>query len=189
MSAHRNDHSRSSNCTTSRPGPHPDPSPDLDPDPKAAGLTRLTVHGPERGRTELTVIIKAPPGLIVTAQAVHGQEPVRAGGGQQSDVVVVELQLLPKAPPAAVTPRGSLPAAALDSLSPREREVLVALAAGRSNRQLAADLRVKESTVKTHVNRLLTKLALRSRTEAAAFAYQLGVVQRSDRPVWPVPDR
>jgi DNA-binding NarL/FixJ family response regulator len=65
---------------------------------------------------------------------------------------------------------------ALQSLSPREREVLAGLASGRSNRQLALDFGVREATVKTHVSRLLTKLGLHSRTEAVALAYQTGVI-------------
>lgn len=77
---------------------------------------------------------------------------------------------------ATARPIGSALGRALRSLSPREREVLAALASGRSNRQLARSLGVQEATVKTHVSRLLTKLGLRSRTEAVALAYQTGVV-------------
>lgn len=66
------------------------------------------------------------------------------------------------------------PRAAL--LSEREREVLRRIALGQSNAEIAGQLFVGVSTVKTYVNRLLTKLDLRDRTQAAVFAYEHGVV-------------
>jgi DNA-binding NarL/FixJ family response regulator len=75
--------------------------------------------------------------------------------------------------------------AAVESLSAREREILVGLAQGRTNRELADDLIVSEATVKTHVSNLLTKLGVRSRVQAVVIAYEAGVVrpgQRGDVP-------
>jgi DNA-binding NarL/FixJ family response regulator len=63
---------------------------------------------------------------------------------------------------------------ALQSLSPRERQVLEALASGWTNRQLAVSLGIQETTAKTHVSRLLSKLGVRSRTQAVALAYTVG---------------
>jgi DNA-binding NarL/FixJ family response regulator len=60
--------------------------------------------------------------------------------------------------------------AALSSLTPREREVLDALAAGRSNGEIASLLEISVPTVKTHVSSVLTKLAARSRSHAVAIA-------------------
>jgi DNA-binding NarL/FixJ family response regulator len=69
----------------------------------------------------------------------------------------------------------------LGTLSAREREILVGLARGRTNRELADDLIVSEATVKTHVSNLLTKLGVRSRVQAVVLAYETGVVRPGER--------
>ncbi|UXY29972.1 response regulator [Streptomyces sp. HUAS TT20] len=65
--------------------------------------------------------------------------------------------------------------AALESLTPREREVLSCLGKGLSNAGVAERLDMAEATVKTHVSRLLAKLELRSRVQAAVLAQELGI--------------
>ncbi len=69
------------------------------------------------------------------------------------------------------------PGARLDELTPREHEVLIALAGGATNAEIAAALHLGETTVKTHVSRVLTKLGARDRTQAVVLAYELGVVR------------
>ena len=61
-------------------------------------------------------------------------------------------------------------------LTDREFEVLVQLARGASNAEIAKELYLGETTVKTHVSRVLTKLGLRDRTHAVVFAYENGIV-------------
>lgn len=77
-------------------------------------------------------------------------------------------------------PATAAAALALATLTDREREVLVGLAAGRSNGELAAELYLSEATVKTHVSSVLSKLGLRSRVQAVIAAYESGLVRPGD---------
>jgi DNA-binding NarL/FixJ family response regulator len=71
----------------------------------------------------------------------------------------------------------------LSDLTEREREVLILLAKGLSNAEIARHLVISGATAKTHVGRVLTKLALRDRTHAVIFSYELGIVRPGDPPL------
>jgi DNA-binding NarL/FixJ family response regulator len=70
--------------------------------------------------------------------------------------------------------------AGLDELTPRELEVFQLLARGMSNAEIAADLIVSETTVKTHVAWILMKLEVRDRVQAVVLAYESGVIAPGD---------
>lgn len=92
-----------------------------------------------------------------------------------------QVQLAPEAAARLVrevrAPDGDAPRAALTA---RENEVLRALAAGLTNREIGRSLHIGERTVKTHVSHLLAKLGLQSRTQAALYAVRLGLVARAE---------
>jgi DNA-binding NarL/FixJ family response regulator len=77
----------------------------------------------------------------------------------------------------ATQPVAALSGARLDELTPREREVLELLGRGLSNREIAESFVIEESTVKTHVKRILMKLGLRDRVQAVIFAYETGLIR------------
>jgi DNA-binding NarL/FixJ family response regulator len=109
-------------------------------------------------------------------QLVDGIREVMSGDALLSPVIVrrmIETYL--DRPPTA------LPAPALSALTPREREILGLLGRGRSNAEIAAELVVSETTVKTHVGRVLMKLGLRDRVQAVVYAYEQGVVTAGSR--------
>jgi DNA-binding NarL/FixJ family response regulator len=75
-------------------------------------------------------------------------------------------------------PAASAASARLATLTEREHEVLVAMAEGLTNSEIAGRFFLSESTVKTHVGRVLMKLELRDRVQAVIFAYSVGLVAR-----------
>ena len=111
----------------------------------------------------------APADELVTAvRAV-------AGGGAVITPAVLA-RILTRVAEALPAP-GTTGSGRLDALTDREREVLVHVARGHSNAEIAAALRVSETTIKTHVGHVLTKLRLRDRTQAVVLAYETGLVR------------
>jgi DNA-binding NarL/FixJ family response regulator len=108
-------------------------------------------------------------------QLVHGIRVVAAGDALLAPSVTRRLldEMVRAGRRAPATPD------ALEDLTPRELEVLRLVAQGLSNAEIAALLVVEETTVKTHVSRLLAKLGLRDRTQAVVLAYESGLAARA----------
>lgn len=112
-----------------------------------------------------------PPSELLTAiRAVHSGDAVVAPSTTR--------RLLDRF--SAMLPSGKESSAAngaLERLTGREREVMLLVAQGLSNGEIAARLVLSEATVKTHVGRILTKLALRDRVQVVVLAYESGLVR------------
>jgi DNA-binding NarL/FixJ family response regulator len=112
-----------------------------------------------------------PPADLITA--------IRAvAGGHAVVAPAVTRRLLDRFAPHLPIPADDRAGRLTDRLTTREREVLALVARGLSNGEIAAELTLSEATVKAHVGRLLTKLALRDRVQIVVFAYENGLVQR-----------
>ena len=109
-----------------------------------------------------------PEELLFAIRAVHSGDAVVAPSTTRR-LLDRFAPMLPAADPQA--------ASELEELTERERQVLVLVAQGLSNAELARRLFVSEATVKTHVGRILAKLGLRDRVQAVVFAYENGLVR------------
>ena len=110
-----------------------------------------------------------PAELVAAIHAVRGGEAVVAPTTTRR-MIDRFATVLPSSQPQQDTPE-------LTRLTDREREVLLLIAAGLSNGEIAAQLSLSEATVKTHVGRILTKLELRDRVQAVVLAYETGLVR------------
>jgi DNA-binding NarL/FixJ family response regulator len=111
---------------------------------------------------------------VPAAELTAAVRAVAAGGAVIAPPLLA--RLLTRVAEALPAPETTGPSK-LDVLTDREREVLVHLARGRSNAEIAVALQVSETTVKTHVGHVLTKLRLRDRTQAVVLAYETGLVR------------
>jgi DNA-binding NarL/FixJ family response regulator len=124
-------------------------------DPMVGAVLRAGAHG---------VLAKDVPSATLVAA-------IRAiAAGEAAVVAPAVLRGLLEAPAEVQNPRARSPEP--NGLTHREREVLVHLGHGRTNAEIADLLRVSETTVKTHVAHVLTKLGLRDRVQAVVFAYE-----------------
>ncbi len=113
-----------------------------------------------------------PPELLAAIRAVASGDAVVAPSVTRR-LLDAFLPHLPDPGAAA----GPVPPPAVDALTSREREILTEVAGGLSNAEIAARLVLAETTVKTHVGRVLGKLGLRDRVQAVVYAYEHGLVR------------
>jgi DNA-binding NarL/FixJ family response regulator len=116
----------------------------------------------------------APEDMLAAVRTVHAGDSVIAASSTRRLLQHVAPMLRGAAPSSSVAD------GQLADLTPREREVLVQMALGASNTEIAAQLFVSEATVKTHVGRVLAKTGSRDRVQAVVLAYRTGLVQPAD---------
>jgi len=122
------------------------------------------VHGALRAGARGFLLKDAGPELLV--QAIHA-----AAAGDALIAPSVTARLLARF---ADTRPGTAPAQPIEPLTEREEEVLVTVARGRTNNEIAAELYISLSTVKTHLASIMTKIGARNRVEIAMWAHETG---------------
>ncbi|WP_327393375.1 response regulator transcription factor [Streptomyces sp. NBC_01186] len=136
-------------------------------------------------RQGFTVLLNAEPGIEVVGEAVDGLDAVDKAAELAPDVALVDIRM-PRPGGIDATRRLTerddaalkvLVLTTFDLDEYGETEVLSLIAQGLSNQEIAEQLVVAEQAVKTHVSRILVKLGLRDRTQAAVFAYETGLVR------------
>lgn len=132
-------------------------------------LDEYAFSGLQAGASAFLLKDVAPAELISAVRLVNSGDAVVA-----PRVTARLLENFVRSRPAAAPARTRDPL--LDDLTPRELEVLRAIADGLSNAEIAHKFFLAEATVKTHVRRILTKLSLRDRVQVVVYAYESGLV-------------
>ena len=125
------------------------------------------VHGALKAGARGFLLKDAGPALL--SQAIHA-----AANGDALIAPSVTVRLLAAFADSAT---GTVPRQPIDPLTDREEEVLLTVASGRTNAEIANDLHISLSTVKTHLGSLMAKLGARNRVEIAIWAYETGRVR------------
>jgi DNA-binding NarL/FixJ family response regulator len=146
-------------------------APGIEPPPRVLVLTTFDldeyVFGALRAGAAGFLLKDAPrEGLLEAIHVVHGGDALLSPSITRRLIEDFAARTDPPEPPTAL----------LEQLTPREREVLVLVARGLSNSEIAARLVVTEATVKSHIGSMLMKLDLRDRVQAVVFAYEHGIV-------------
>ncbi|MBM7847101.1 response regulator [Arthrobacter roseus] len=136
-------------------------------------LDEYAFSGLQAGASAFLLKDVAPQELVQAVRLVASGDAVVAPRITQR-LLETYVRSLP-APAQSPPPRDPL----LDELTPREREVLGAIAEGLSNAEIAQGFFLSETTVKTHVRRVLSKLHLRDRVQVVVYAYETGLVTPS----------
>ncbi len=127
----------------------------------------------EEGRIRAVLEAGATGYLLKHADAADVVDAIRAAMAGQ-------VRLDPAAAAALAASFRAPASTGVDSLTPRERDVVVLVAQGRTNREIGKQLGVTERTARTHVSNILAKLGLASRTQAAMWAVKQGLVDAQD---------
>jgi DNA-binding NarL/FixJ family response regulator len=150
---------------------------DPDPDPDRGGLRVIMLTTFDMDEYVYDALRAGASGFLLKdvppEQLVDGIRAVVSGESLLAPSItrrMIELYL--------ARPQPGPPPEAIGSLTPREREILVLLARGLANAEIAERLFVSETTVKTHVARVLMKLGLRDRVQAVIFAYENDIVAK-----------
>lgn len=154
------------------------------PDPAITGVPRVVVlttfdldeyalDAIDAGASGFLLKDAPPEELLAGIRAVHRGDAVIAPSTTRRLLDHLAPTLQPSTP---TTTADDERLAAVATLTPREQEVLALMAAGLSNQEIAGQLFVSETTVKTHVGRVLHKLGARDRVQAVVAAYRTGIV-------------